>query len=89
MPHHLLKEEDLKEQCVYCGTRLDDKRWISYHPGNMHYKESVCECGKVNRIRTDSNTSGHDNWDGKWIDAEQLEKLRQEIKSKKNLEEKL
>ncbi|MGM5484799.1 MAG: hypothetical protein ACQEP1_02910 [Nanobdellota archaeon] len=90
-----MKEEDLKGQCVYCGNHMNDKRWISNHFGGIHYKETVCSCGHNHRIRVNMDTSGHDNWDGKWLGPKEFSELRKKHKeffrkrNQENLENKV
>ena len=62
--HHWICESDIKENCIYCGNDLNDKKWESSFEGDSHYKTLTCECGKNNRVRVNFLGSGHDSWDG-------------------------
>jgi len=65
VPHHNLKEEDLKNQCLYCGETFSDKeQWDSRFELEKHYKTFKCStCGKDHSIAVDFAGSGHDHWD--------------------------
>jgi len=60
--HHLVNEETIKQQCIYCGNNLSDKKWISEFDFPRHYKTFLCKCGKRLRIMAPFYGSGHDNW---------------------------
>ena len=65
MPHHNLKEEDLKNQCLYCGETFSDKeQWNSKFELEKHYKTFNCSsCGKGHSVTVNFVGSGHDDWD--------------------------
>lgn len=70
MPHHNLKEQEMRFCCVYCGKDLNKSAgWNSEHDSEFHYKAIRCECGKHVWIRAQFEGSGHDTWDGskEWI----------------------
>ena len=62
--HHLINESEIKENCIYCGCDLSNKRWKSHFEGDLHYKIIVCKCGKKNNVKVNFLGSGHDSWDG-------------------------
>jgi len=62
--HHLVKESDIKENCIYCGKNLINKKWESKFEGDFHYKTIICECGREIITKVDFLGSGHDSWDG-------------------------
>ncbi|MEA3429857.1 MAG: hypothetical protein U9R08_01145 [Nanoarchaeota archaeon] len=63
---HMVKSEQVKDQCPYCGTDLDKVTgWESEFHIGMHYKKITCSCGKENILKVDFIGSGHDTWDGK------------------------
>ena len=83
---HLFKEKDLKNQCLYCGNDLFNNRWVSQFHERFHYKVTRCNCGKLHSIKENCLlSSGHDNWDGKWIKINEINKIKKEM----NLENKL
>jgi NAD-dependent SIR2 family protein deacetylase len=59
--HHIVNEINQREQCVYCGNNLSDKRWYSEHSMEHHYKS--VECGERVRVKVNFIGSGHDTWD--------------------------
>ena len=61
MIHHLVNEEEVFEKCLYCGKKFD-KEWKSNFDVLKHYKQVVCSCGKINKIRVKFHGSGHDDW---------------------------
>jgi hypothetical protein len=78
-----MKENDLKNQCLYCGNDLSNNRWISDFKEGFHYKITLCNCGKCQSFReTNTISSGHDDWDGKWLSLNEYNKLKNNIKKK-------
>ncbi|RMF55638.1 hypothetical protein D6745_01425 [Candidatus Woesearchaeota archaeon] len=59
--HHLLSEELIVENCIYCNRPLEGP-WTSEFVSEIHYKAVQCSCGKRHRIRIDIFGSGHDEW---------------------------
>jgi hypothetical protein len=63
---HLVNEDNLKNQCAYCGTEINSGSWESVFYINRHYKSIKCKCGKENVIRVDFIGCGHDSeWSSK------------------------
>jgi len=62
--HHWIGEAEIKENCIYCGNNLINKKWESCFEGDFHYKTIICECGKKNITKVNFLGSGHDSWDG-------------------------
>ncbi len=60
--HHLLKEDDFKEKCAYCGSELNEEEWKEIHDSRIQYHNITCECGKRNTIRIDSKDVNHNKW---------------------------
>lgn len=58
-----MKEQDHKWHCLYCNHELSDHDWKSHWEGEIHYKSTVCQCGKKQMVKVDFFGSGHDNWD--------------------------
>ena len=92
--HHLIKEIDTKETCLYCGNKLKGETWNSEFETEFHYKTIVCSgCGKQNRVKVDFQGSGHDHWDGNGFkikgNLEKKIKHKKEIKTKGKLEKKI
>lgn len=72
-------------QCMYCGVFLDKNRWLTHHLDKIHYKTTLCSCGKTHSIKVNSNflSSGHDDWDGKgWIKKNMFDKIKLENNQK-------
>ncbi len=85
--HHLIKEIDTKEVCLYCGNSLKGKTWDSEFESEIHYKTIVCsECKSTNRVKVDFHGSGHDHWDGNGFKIK--ENLEKKIKHKKGIKTK-
>ena len=59
--HHLLNEELILENCIYCNRALDGP-WNSEFVNEIHYKAIHCACGKNHRVKIDILGSGHDDW---------------------------
>ena len=78
--HHLICEEDVIQNCLYCGTEFDPKKWNSKWIVNRHYKQITCECGKRHDMTVDFVGSGHDSW---------VKKVCKKVKSLEGLEEKV
>jgi hypothetical protein len=68
--HHLLKEEELLEKCIYCGKRVEAKDWSTIHHLRKHYKEMRCSCGREQKVTVPIQSSGHDDWVARkiWLD---------------------
>ncbi|MBW3003589.1 hypothetical protein KY328_03310 [Candidatus Woesearchaeota archaeon] len=82
---HLVKSEQIKDVCPYCGKDLEDvSGWRSEFHLEMHYKKIKCSCGKENLVKVDFHGSGHDDWDGKptWENPEDIAGLIEEEHSK-------
>lgn len=61
--HHLLKEDDMKDKCLYCGTEFEMENWESHHNINRHYKTNHCQtCGRDAKMEVGFEGSGHDSW---------------------------
>lgn len=60
---------------------MSEKRWISEWFGQKHYKRSRCDCGKEHWIEVPFLSSGHDDWDGRWIKHDEKDKIKDAIKS--------
>lgn len=80
MIDHLMQNAHTKLQCSYCGKSMQDKRWMSEFHHEKQYKVSKCECGKEHKIAVDFLSSGHDNWDGKWIKVNEKDDIEKAIK---------
>ncbi len=87
--HHLIKEINTKEVCLYCGSKLKGKTWTSEFETEHHYKTVACSgCGKKNRIKVDFHGSGHDHWDGNGFKIKADENLEKKVKHKKGIKTK-
>jgi|TARA_Y100000310_G_C20022239_1_gene507929 hypothetical protein len=40
----------------------ENKEWRSEFEGEIHYKTTNCDCGKVMTVRVNFHGSGDDNW---------------------------
>lgn len=58
---HLITLDDSKHTCIYCGTQIK-KDWQSEFVEKIHYKSTVCTCGKKISITVPWEGSGHDSW---------------------------
>ncbi len=77
-PHHLVKEEDGKVRCMYCGTGFEEKGWHTTHNSRKHYKTNICKnCGRTAKIEVAFEGSGHDSWGHQWKGKE--EKTRSKV----------
>jgi hypothetical protein len=63
MDPHILNEVDCRLICAYCRKDISRRSWISEWVGEIHYKVTRCECGKVISVKAGHQGSGHDNWD--------------------------
>lgn len=59
--HHLVTEENMTEQCIYCANSINGD-WKSEFDVERHYKTIVCECGYKTHVRVNFYGSGHDDW---------------------------
>jgi len=57
----VLKTSEVKNNCLYCGRKLEDK-WTSEFHIEDHYKTIKCDCGRKHCIKVDFHGSGHDNF---------------------------
>jgi hypothetical protein len=71
--HHLLKEEELLEKCLYCGKKVEAADWSTTLHLRKHYKEMKCSCGKSQKVTVLQQTSGHDDWVARTIKLDNLE----------------
>ena len=69
--HHLLKEKELINRCLYCNRDIPTIAWRSEFFGNTHYKVFDCECGKTMKFKVDFLGSGDDSWIEKQIKENQ------------------
>lgn len=61
--HHLLKETEIKNNCLYCGENFDPSSWETHHNMKRHYKINHCSsCHRTAKIEVDFEGSGHDSW---------------------------
>ncbi|MEM4267783.1 MAG: hypothetical protein QXK37_03035 [Candidatus Woesearchaeota archaeon] len=60
--HHIFKERDLKERCLYCSRELDMDNFKSVFNIEKHYKIVKCDCGKTTKVTVGFVGSGHDTW---------------------------
>ena len=58
MIDHLAREEQQREQCMYCGRSLKESKWRSEHHREVLYTISYCECGKKVFVRMPFQGSG-------------------------------
>lgn len=79
--HHINSDSEIRNQCLYCGNHVHDKKWESVFRGPRHYKTHKCVCGHQLEIVVDFWGSGHDSWDGtlSWRDKT-IKKKSNEIK---------
>ena len=62
MKEHLATEDNFREQCIYCGRSMEDRKWQTLHHREVLYKITHCECGKKAMIKMPFFGSGHDSW---------------------------
>jgi hypothetical protein len=71
--HHLLKEEELLEKCLYCGKAAVANDWSTTLHLRKHYKEMRCSCGRSQSVSVRLQGSGHDDWVARTIKLDNLE----------------
>jgi len=61
--HHLLKEDNFREQCLYCGNNIDLEKFKTQHtPHEQMYKVATCDCGKEVSIKISHNNKHDCSW---------------------------
>jgi len=51
MIHHLVKEQDIVEKCMYCSRAIAMDEWHIALLEKIEYMTSRCPCGHENRLR--------------------------------------
>lgn len=62
MKEHLVKAEQQKEMCMYCGRSIAAATWDASHCNEVLYRTTMCECGKKAVLRMSHHGSGHDSF---------------------------
>jgi len=62
MKDHLMKEDALKDVCLYCGKDMRETMWDAFHHRTKLYMSAQCECGKKAIVRLPHYGSGHGQW---------------------------
>ena len=79
--HHIFREDELIDHCIYCNREITKDMWKSEFVGFIHYKVAKCECGRETRIKVDFDGSGDDSWIEK--------KIEEKIESNNTIEAKV
>lgn len=78
----LLKEEDFRDKCTYCGCSIKAEDWETIHYTHANYKVIQCSCGRGNKITLDAANQSHCSW----IEQEVLKKHPKKGRTNSSLE---